>query len=421
MLHLPHHIFYSVLKHPVNYLIVPRITTQYMVAYPCCRRFSIQGQRLNKLFVCDTSDLVPNFTPLKYAVSYKNIFYKSAQFASFTRRLIMDLKFLLNPSTVACREHLIGPVFLGANDESSYESDDECESVFSLSSPDECPLTPCTSPCSSRDSSESPPAREFLPALKRSLLEFESIRVAKKRHYNPQHTALEIQRRTGSRRLQGRPRTNELECHFLLHTLMEELFCSLANIQCAKFLDLLGEFPYTMSTRKFKSLGEAPVGRQIKFCGEKPHKTDTWQINQRMDPRYIKQVSQGKPQDVYLGLCKIFGSQFTFVKIIRNTECKVLKMETIAPGDMPSYLENTEPSQVAFCSPQWVKKNIAYPRYKKGMRIHLLQGSHHFILYNDPKLFHWDTAQGIVAKEITTKSVYLNTTTSLSLYLDVLA
>lgn len=81
-----------------------------------------------------------------------------------------------------------------------------------------------------------------------------------------------------------------------------------------------------------------------------------------------------------------FGiDEYQFVKAIRDSNGHVLKLESICP---PRDANN----KIRY-SAEWVKRTICYPRYKGGMKIHILRNSENFILYNDPKMMLWDIHQ----------------------------
>ncbi|QPG76496.1 hypothetical protein FOA43_003885 [Brettanomyces nanus] len=81
-----------------------------------------------------------------------------------------------------------------------------------------------------------------------------------------------------------------------------------------------------------------------------------------------------------------FGiEEYQFIKAIRDSNGHILKLESVLP---PRNNEN----KIEY-SAEWVKRTICYPRYKGGMKIHLICDSQSFILYNDLKMMLWDAKQ----------------------------
>ncbi|VEU19848.1 DEKNAAC100072 [Brettanomyces naardenensis] len=81
-----------------------------------------------------------------------------------------------------------------------------------------------------------------------------------------------------------------------------------------------------------------------------------------------------------------FGiKEYQFIKAIRDSNGHILKLESIRPPRNSDH-------EIEY-SAEWVKKAICYPRYKGGMKIHLVRDDQSFILYNDLKMMLWDIKQ----------------------------
>ncbi|GME79415.1 unnamed protein product [Ambrosiozyma monospora] len=92
-----------------------------------------------------------------------------------------------------------------------------------------------------------------------------------------------------------------------------------------------------------------------------------------------------------LNLHDIVGQNFEcqdyqFVKAIRDSNGRILKLESIRP---PMETLANGGTRYKYTT-EWVKKTICYPRYKSKMKIHLLRSQENFILYNDLKMMLWD-------------------------------
>lgn len=163
--------------------------------------------------------------------------------------------------------------------------------------------------------------------------------------------------RKNRRRPQGRPYTNTLDARFYLYSSVDDTVCQLKKRQTI----LVGE--------SFDGKYEQPK-----------------ELHQSAKPAVCSRLwfeGNQLSSDVQKALCDHFGvSAFTFLKVVRDLHLKILKIETVGP---------TEKLDEGKCSAQWVKKNIAHPRYKSKMKLHLVKGTHLFVFYNDRRLMENET------------------------------
>ncbi|GMM34587.1 hypothetical protein DASC09_019120 [Saccharomycopsis crataegensis] len=255
-----------------------------------------------------------------------------------------------------------------------------------------------------------------------------SLKLAKRRHYTPIQPASAIQKRTGSARPQGRPFTSKLDARFFLHDSMESLISGMirnTDLQM-RYYDLvhtstldsrctLGDSYHDignglslklLNVKRPLSESRQPQFKKVSFSG-------SYNIHKREQKLENRVMVDSREPNVHATLCKEFSyPELKFVKIIRNSSSRVLKIETFRSGEADSsrydeegdfqrYESPTFPNiEVASnakyeaCSPEWVKKTIAYPRYKSRMKLHLLPNSDCFVVYNDFQMLQWDLTSG---------------------------
>ncbi|GMM28911.1 hypothetical protein DAMA08_016270 [Martiniozyma asiatica (nom. inval.)] len=127
--------------------------------------------------------------------------------------------------------------------------------------------------------------------------------------------------------------------------------------------------------------------------------------NQEKIPSLPKITSSINFHKILLNFFSI-PSDYIFVKTIRDSNGKILKLESIKPPKL-----NGEYNY----SPEWVKRCICYPRYKSRMNLHLLPTNDDFILYNDIRMLLWDlkgkmteNPENFVESLFKGKNVYIN-------------
>ncbi|ODV87820.1 hypothetical protein CANARDRAFT_20552 [[Candida] arabinofermentans NRRL YB-2248] len=135
------------------------------------------------------------------------------------------------------------------------------------------------------------------------------------------------------------------------------------------------------------------------------------------------------PINLHMLIKKEFNiDKYRFIKIIRDNNGRVLKLETITPPEMystvndassidthnqdkdeaikgidqeedkhtkavhtPSSKMEKKPVDAGYnFTSEWIKKTVCYPRYKSKMKIHMIESSENFILYNDLRMMLWD-------------------------------
>lgn len=197
---------------------------------------------------------------------------------------------------------------------------------------------------------------------------FEPLRLAKKKHYQPIQSALKIQKRTGANKPQGRPFNSNLNARFLLFNNFNDLILNLLNIKEIK-LGYLQELTETSPLNISKKLIVDKISIsnnhfQLKsICFEK--------FNSDNNSKF----------DIYNELCTIFNTkELSFIKTIRNNKGKLIKFEIMSSL-------NSMDLNIDF-----IKKFITYPRYKSKMKIFLINKkfNENIWFYNDLRMLIWD-------------------------------
>lgn len=241
------------------------------------------------------------------------------------------------------------------------------------------------------------------------LLKYRNLSIARKRHYTPKLSATAIQKRTGSKRPQGRPFTQEMEARFFHHRSIKDLFCNEFKKPVAHFADV--------SDIKFENSIIKASYTRARYTATKRVTNNFCDVN--FSNKNLKRacidnlITKEFNPDVHSYLTSQLGfSKITFVKVMRDGYGKIVKLETFRPNeaDNNQYPENflkVQSDEVefkaksladlegsTFCSPLWVKKTIAFPRYKSKMKIHVIEGIHDFLLYTNAEMLHWDLEIG---------------------------
>lgn len=156
------------------------------------------------------------------------------------------------------------------------------------------------------------------------------------------------------RQTQGRPYTNSINARFYMQDSIDELYCYLNNVDSFAFSESLSS--------------------KLKLYQCK--RTDLRQ------PQFKKIHFDNSPPttDLFVKLCETFEvAKFKFVKIIRNIDGKLVKIETVDQID-------------SIVTAEWIKQNVCRPRYKSNMKIQLIRFNQptNECIYKDKRLFELD-------------------------------
>lgn len=171
-----------------------------------------------------------------------------------------------------------------------------------------------------------------------------------KRKHSPKTGSQKIEKRHG----QGRPFTNSINARFYLQESIEDLYCSLNNILEFRFAD-----PTSGLLQIYRLAKPRQPGSQFQ--------------NMHFN-------NSPSTANLFEKLCAAFEiSCFKFVRIVRNIDGKIVKIETV---DHP-----TDP-----ITPEWIKQNVCKPRYKSNMKIHLVRSNQptRECIYKDMKMYEDD-------------------------------
>lgn len=209
------------------------------------------------------------------------------------------------------------------------------------------------------------------------------LRLAKRRYYTPKNSATEIQKRTGSCRPQGRPFSGKLAGNFVMHKGIKALIGNLFNkdsIKCFSLQDL----KIIDESLDFNIYQES-----IRCFSDSDHETSSGS-KKIAQSKITKQLTLQSNNDVEKSICDSFNcSQFKFVQVMRNSEGKILKVET-------KWFDKNQSDHGTIIDYKWVKQNVIYPRYKANMKINLIKidinthGQQDFVIYTDLKMLIMD-------------------------------
>ncbi len=258
---------------------------------------------------------------------------------------------------------------------------------------------------------ESDPSSPIVPPNNTNQIIKEPLLIAKRRHYVPKKDAKLIQKLTGSNRPQGRPYSSEMIVKFCLYPDLISLFTCLERI--GNLNDINKSLQSSSTTSPSNDLNNIKIYNKILFnktlkCPS--YYTVKFEQSNDDDNNNIKKI------DVYETIKSLFGlNLFTFVKIIRTSSHykggnHIIKLETINSSssfnsNLNSNSNSNSNSNEIQCSTEFVKREVAYPRYKANMKIYIIPGIINENLYSDMRMLLYDLSLSSNTTNLNTNSI----------------